>query len=153
MTIYVRVMTMYVRFMMVVGVIALTTNPGVAQVLAQTTPAAAASGGTDTGDLWGPVSIPWRVHANGATLDPGTYSVRITGQTSEQDRWVEFVSGGRVAARELATVIPGVEIGSVAKLRPPPAGAVRVETLTGADYVRIWINAAGIHYLIHLPQW
>mgnify|MGYP006928183736 CR=1 FL=1 len=145
-------MTMYVRFMMVVGAIALTTTPGLAQVLARATPAAGEGVAADTGDLWGPVRIPRRVTTNSATLAPGTYSVRITGETSEQDRWVEFVSGGRVAARELATVIPAVEIRSVAKVRPPPAGEVRVETLSGADYVRVWINDGGVHYLIHLPQ-
>lgn len=51
----------------------------------------------------------------------------------------------------MATVIPLADIGQVAKLTPPAAGAVRVYTLKGADYLRIWINDGGTHYLIYLP--
>jgi hypothetical protein len=34
---------------------------------------------------------------------------------------------------------------------PRTGGAVRVQTLKGGDYLRVWITRAGTNYLIHLP--
>ena len=33
----------------------------------------------------------------------------------------------------------------------PAKGRTRVDTLKGGDYLRVWINRGGNHYLIHLP--
>jgi hypothetical protein len=40
----------------------------------------------------------------------------------------------------------------VVKDAPPRSGgAAKVQTLRGNDYVRVWVNKGGNHYLIHLP--
>ena len=70
---------------------------------------------------------------------------------AELERWVEFRQDGAVLGRELASIVPAAEIGDVAASTPPPAsGTSRVEVLRGNDYVRVWINRDGTHYLIHL---
>jgi hypothetical protein len=35
--------------------------------------------------------------------------------------------------------------------RGAPRNSARVELLKGEDYLRVWINRAGNHYLVHLP--
>jgi hypothetical protein len=108
----------------------------------------------------GSVHIPKPVKADGKALAAGTYQVRLTpqnatpdakGQTASLERWVEFVKGGKVAGREVVTIIPQSEIDKVQKDTPPKAGAAKVETLKGGDYVRLWINKGGNHYLVHFP--
>ena len=42
-------------------------------------------------------------------------------------------------------------IGQVQKDTPPAANGAKVEMLKGGDYVRVWINKGGNHYLLHLP--
>jgi hypothetical protein len=39
----------------------------------------------------------------------------------------------------------------VVKDAPPAPNASKVQVLRGNEYVRVWINKAGNHYLIHLP--
>jgi hypothetical protein len=39
----------------------------------------------------------------------------------------------------------------VVKDAPPRAGASKVQTLRGNDYLRVWVNRGGTHYLIHFP--
>src|SRR5262245_16650637 len=59
------------------------------------------------------VRITTAVLANGASLSPGTYDVRLTqerpapgpGQTREARQWVEFVAKGKVVGREVAEVL------------------------------------------------
>lgn len=69
-------------------------------------------------------------------------------------RWVEFVQGSTVAGREVVSIVPA---GEMKDLQPGPPGAAqtgtgaRVEMLKGDEYLRIWINRAGVNYLIHLP--
>jgi hypothetical protein len=108
----------------------------------------------------GTVRIPKDLKADGKPLPAGTYSVRITpqtaspdarGQTASLERWAEFVKGGKVVGREVVTVIPQAEISKVQKDSPPPRNGAKVETLKGGDYVRVWINRDGNHYLVHLP--
>ena len=114
-------------------------------------PAAGASLGT--------VTLNRRVMADGKPLAPGTYQVRLTaetpkpglGQSPDGERYVEFVRGGKVVAREVATVVPASEIAQIAKGARPPAGGARVELLKGNDYVRVWINRAGANYIINMP--
>jgi hypothetical protein len=103
------------------------------------------------GGVLGPVTIPLSVRANGALLAAGTYAVRITSESSESERWVEFLSGDAVAGRELATVIEPNDITAVAKLRPPRPGEARVDQLRDAEYLRVWMNDADTHFLVHLP--
>ena len=127
---------------------------------AQAKPAAAqASGAQPAGTTsLGSVRIPRAVKANGENLPAGTYTVRITeataspaaaGQTPQYERWAEFVQGGKVVGREVVTVVPAADIKQVAEMAPPPAGGSRTEVLKGGDYLRLWVNRGGNHYLIH----
>ena len=106
----------------------------------------------------GAVRIPRAVKADGQALAAGTYQVRVTetpatpqaaGQTPQYERWAEFMRGGKVVAREVVTIVPASDIKQVAEQTPPPAGGYRAEVLKGDDYLRLWINRGGNHYLIH----
>ncbi len=46
------------------------------------------------------------------------------------------MKGGKVAGREVVTIIPQTEISQVQKDTPPHANSSKVETLKGGDYVR-----------------
>ena len=117
-------------------------------------PSAQAAGAVNLGS----VRIPRAVKGDGQPLPAGTYQVRVTetpasppaaGQTPQLERWAEFVSNGKVVAREVVTVVPASDIKQVAEQTPPPAGGYRTEVLKGNDYLRLWINRGGNHYLIH----
>jgi hypothetical protein len=126
-----------------------------------TQPPQAAEATAPGGDLaLGSVRLPKGVSADGKPLPAGTYQVRLTAQeatpaavgiTEPLERWVEFVQGGSVKAREVVSIVPQSELKMVVKDSPPPAGGSRVQTLKGNDYVRVWFNKGGNHYLIHLP--
>jgi hypothetical protein len=104
------------------------------------------------------VRIPRAVMANGQALPAGTYAVRLSteavtpvvGQSTEESRWVEFLQGSQVRGKELATVLTGAAVGAVVEGTRPASGRAKVELLKGNDYLRVWINAQGTHYLIHL---
>ncbi len=121
--------------------------------------AAPASAQTAANTSLGSVTLTKKVMADGQPLAAGTYQVRLTGehakpavgQSPDAETYVEFVKGGKVVAKEVATVVSSADIASVAKWRKPMANGVRVETLKGNDYVRVWIAKAGTHYLINLP--
>jgi hypothetical protein len=107
----------------------------------------------------GSVTISKKVMADGKPLPMGTYQLRLTndmpkpgvGQSPDAERYVEFLQGGKVVVREVATVVSNADIGTIAKGQKIAPGGTRVETLKGNDFVRIWINRAGTNYLIHLP--
>jgi hypothetical protein len=107
----------------------------------------------------GSVTLNKKVMADGQPLPAGTYTVRLTGehakpavgQSPDAETYVEFVKAGKVVAKEVATVVSSADIATVAKWRKPMTNGVRVETLKGNDYVRVWIAKAGTHYLINLP--
>ena len=73
------------------------------------------------------------------------------GQAPDAEKYVEFVKGGKVVAKEVATVISADDMAKIAKSRRPAANSAKVETLKGNDYTRIWINKSGNNYLINLP--
>jgi hypothetical protein len=75
----------------------------------------------------------------------------VVGQSPEASRYVEFVRGGKVVAREVATVVSDADVKTIAKGPQPARGGVRVDMLKGNDYVRVWINRGGTNYIIHLP--
>jgi len=122
-----------------------------------TAPAPSAPGG----DLaLGSVHLTKAVTADGKPLAAGVYQVRLTAQQAQPDkagtskeleRWVEFVQKGAVKGREVVSIVPENEVKNVVKDAPPPKGGSKVQVLKGNDYVRVWINKAGNHYLIHLP--
>ena len=109
------------------------------------------------------VSIPRPVLADGKPLPAGRYTLRLTGNYAEPptgisnslERWVEFVQGGTVRGRELASIVPaGEEDKTMAGPDMPGRmgrSGSRVEMLKGGEYLRIWIARADHDYLIHLP--
>jgi len=107
----------------------------------------------------GSVTLSKKVMADGQPLAPGTYQVRLTsdapkpgvGQSPDAEKYVEFVKGGKVAGREVATVVNNTDINTIAKGKKPAAGSSKVELLKGNDYVRVWINRGGTHYIINMP--
>jgi len=117
----------------------------------------AASAQAGAGSL-GTVRIPRSVVANGQPLPAGTYSVRLTadavtavvGQTPTESRWVEFLQNDQVRGKELATVLSAAEVKAIGG-GGPAAGRAKAELLRGGDYLRVWLNDKGTHYLVHLP--
>lgn len=111
------------------------------------------------GTSLGSVTLTRKVLADGQPLGPGTYQVRLSadepkpvvGQSPDGARYVEFVRAGKVVGREVATVVSNTDMATIAKWRKPALNSARVETLKGADYLRVWINRGGNNYLIHLP--
>lgn len=105
----------------------------------------------------GSVTLPRAVMANGQNLAAGTYSVRVSteavpaavGLSADASKWLEFVQGDQVRGRELASVLTGDAVQQVAKGAAPASGSARVERLKGNDYLRVWINRSGTHYLLH----
>ena len=109
----------------------------------------------------GSVHIPTGVKADGKDLPAGTYTVRLTADEAKPDakgasetleRWVEFVKGGKVAGREVVSIVPANEAKLVQKDTPPPSGGSKVQMLKGGDYTRVWINKGGTYYLVHLAK-
>jgi len=137
------------------------SDQGAGHTAPKTQPPTEASPSAPEGQLQlGTVHIPKGVKADGKPLAAGTYQVRLTtdtasqdakGQTKSLERWAEFVKGGKVAGRELVTIVPQADISKVQKDTPPRPNSSKVETLKGGDYVRVWINKGGNHYLMHLP--
>jgi hypothetical protein len=124
--------------------------------LAGIAPAAAQVTGTSLGS----VTLKRGVMANGQKLPAGTYAVRLTadeaqpaaGQSAGAEKWVEFLRGGKVVGKEVVSIVSDADIATVAEGPGKPArGGVRVDTLKGGDYVRVWISRGGNHYLIHFP--
>lgn len=107
----------------------------------------------------GTVRIGRSVTADGKALPAGSYTVRVTAQASKPDavgqtealeRWAEFVQRGEVKGREVVSIIPDDEAKMVLKDTPPRAGGSKVQVLRGNEYVRVWFNKGGTHYLINL---
>ncbi len=107
----------------------------------------------------GSVTIGKKVMADGKPLAAGTYQLRLTGdapkpgvgQAPDAEKYVEFLRGGKVVAKEVATVISAEDMAKIAKSRRPAANSAKVEMLKGNDYTRIWINKDKTNYLINLP--
>jgi hypothetical protein len=152
-----------------VGALALSTSlaaqtakpaPQTAKPAAQTQkPDAQTQKPAAAGASLGSVTLKTAVMADGQRIAAGTYQLRLTGdspkpgvgQTPESERYIEFVSGGKVVGREVATVVPQAEIAQVADGPRPAAGGSRVDMLKGNDYVRVWVNRSGMNYILHLP--
>jgi hypothetical protein len=129
-------------------------------------PAPLAQPGTETaatvpaGELaLGSVRLTRKVMADGKPLAAGSYQVRLTGQeaagrapgaTASYERFVEFVQGGQVKGREVASIVASADVDKVVKGRKPATGSSKVELLKGNEYLRVWINRGGNNYLIHL---
>jgi hypothetical protein len=116
---------------------------------------------TDSTMALGTVRLPKGVKADGKDLPAGTYQVRLTAEEAKPDakgssevleRWVEFLQGGKVKGREVVSIVPAPEVKLVQKDTPPPSGGLKVETLKGGDYLRLWINKGGNYYLVHFAK-
>jgi hypothetical protein len=126
-----------------------------------TQPTTAQPPSAPTGEVpLGAVRIPRGVMADGKALPAGTYTVKVTAQeakpeavgtTEPLERWAEFSQGKEVKGREVVSIIPETEIKMVVKDAPPRPGTSKVQTLKGNDYLRVWVNKGGNHFLIHLP--
>lgn len=111
------------------------------------------------GTSLGSVTLGKKVMADGQPLAAGTYQVRLTanqpkpaaGQSPDAERYVEFVRGGKVIGREVATIVSAADVAQIAKGKKPAPGGNLVELLKGNDYLRVWINRGGTNYIIHLP--
>jgi hypothetical protein len=120
---------------------------------------ASAQRGGDRAMALGTVHLTRPVLADGKPLAAGTYQVRLTndepkpavGQNPEGEKYVEFLKGGKVAGREVASVIGPEDIGKVAKGKKPHTNSSSVELLKGGDFLRVWINKGGTNYLINMP--
>src|SRR5687767_4409798 len=108
----------------------------------------------------GSVRIPRGVMADGKPLPAGSYQVKVTAQeakpeavgtTEPLERWAEFLQRGAAKGREVVIIVPQSEIKMVVKDTPPRPGAPRVQLLRGNDYLRVWFNKDGNHYLIYFP--
>ena len=128
--------------------------------LGATTAFAQRSGGSAAaGSALGSVTLGKKVMADGKPLSPGTYQVRLTddepkpavGQAPGSEKYVEFVKGGKVAGREVATVVSAEDIGKIAKGKKPRPNSASIELLKGGDYYRVWINRGGTNYIINMP--
>jgi hypothetical protein len=105
------------------------------------------------------VTLNRSVMVDGKPLPAGTYQIRttsetpkpVTGQSPDAERYVEFVRGGKVVGRELATVVTDPELKQIAESQKPPRNGAKVELLKGEDYLRVWINRNGTNYMLHLP--
>ena len=127
-----------------------------------TQPTTAATPTAPTGEIaLGTFRLPKSVTADGKPLPAGTYTARVTAQEARPDavgttetleRWVELMQGKTVKGREVVTIVPQSEIEMVVKDPPPRAGAApKIQTLKGNDYLRVWFNKGGHHYLIYFP--
>jgi len=115
-----------------------------------------------TGELvLGTVHLTKATTADGKPLPAGVYQVKLTAQEAKPDakgasenieRWVEFVQKGTVKGREVVSIVPQNEVKNVVKDAPPAAnGAPKVQMLKGNDYLGVWFNKGGNHYLIYFP--
>ena len=107
---------------------------------------------------FGSVQLPRKVTADGKELAAGSYTLRLAndavtpvkGASPQGSAWVEFVQGSQVKGKELASVVSSADVKAIAKMAPPAAGAAKVQMLKGDEYLRVWVNKGGTHYLIHL---
>jgi len=104
------------------------------------------------------VQIPPGVLADGKPLPAGTYDLRLSSAKpglaavpGAAQQAVEFVSGGVVAAREVAEIVRDDDLPPVGASTQPAAPGVRVELLKGGEFLRISVKREGVRYLVHLP--
>ena len=105
------------------------------------------------------VRVGTAVTAGGTLLPAGTYELRLTGehpdplagQPQNAQEWIEFVSGGKVVAREAAEILHDDDAaqGGESSRRVQPG--TRVETLKGGEFVRISVQRDNERYLLYLP--
>jgi hypothetical protein len=119
--------------------------------------ALSAGAGADV-DRLAVVHITQAVIAGGKPLPPGKYEIRLAtggpaplaGQSPEAQRWVEFVDGDTVAARDVAEVLRDDDLTAVGASSRPVREGTRVEMLKGSEFLRISVKRGSERFLIHL---
>src|SRR6187549_2573488 len=74
--------------------------------------------GAQAAQSLGSITLAKAVVADGQPLPAGTYTLRLSGDTptkvvgqpAESEKWVEFVQGGKVKGRELASVVSAADV-------------------------------------------
>jgi hypothetical protein len=144
----------------VAGALLVAVPPGAALGQSAGTAGTQMGAGDSAARALGTVRLPRSVKANGEVLRAGRYQVRLTEQVAKPEapgtqpnleRWVEFLQGGEVKGREVASIVPQEDIAKIAESGRVAPGASRVEMLKGDEFLRVWINRGGTHYLIHMP--
>jgi hypothetical protein len=105
------------------------------------------------------VRITDQVLADGKPLPAGTYELRLTtehpappaGQPANAEQVVEFVTGGKVIAREVAEVLRDNDLTPEGASSRPVRPGVRVERLKGDEFLRISVKRGSERFLVHLP--
>jgi hypothetical protein len=124
-----------------------------ASLHAQSNPSATAAASLGT------VHITTTVKANGTPLPPGTYELRLTGESpvppgDEQrplQEWVEFVAHGKVVAREAAEILYDDDLPTAGASSQKGRAGTRVEMLKGGEFLRISATREHARYLVYLP--
>lgn len=113
---------------------------------------------TAAGTSLGTVRIPTAVRAGGTALPAATYELRLTGEhpaagteQRETQEWVEFISSGKVVARELAEILYDDDLPSIGASSQKARTGTRVEMLKDRDFLRISVKRDNERYLIYLP--
>src|SRR5688572_1714423 len=109
-----------------------------------------AGGATTDLNALATVRIRTAVMVNGARLPAGTYDLRLTeerpallsGQPQDSQRWVEFVTSGKVVAREVAEVLRDEDLPEVGASSVAARTGTRVEMLKGGEFLRISVKPA-----------
>src|SRR3954469_8228610 len=110
------------RRLLLAGLLAVTCGVGLAR---------AQSGAQDIGT----VRIPHAVKAEDQVLKPGTYRLRLSGEslpavrgeTPNSEQWVELLQNGQVKGKAVASVVKADQIRDVAKTAAPSRGGARVD--------------------------
>ena len=110
-------------------------------------------------DLLATVHITHAVIAGGKPLPPGKYEIRLAtggpaplaGQSPAAQRWIEFLDGDLVAARDVAEVLGDDDVTPIGASSAPVRDGTRVEMLKGNEFLRISVKRGGERFLIHLP--
>jgi hypothetical protein len=120
----------------------------------------AQSSRTSTGDdnVLTTVRIPTAVKAGGTLLPAASYQLRLTGEhpapggeQREVQEWVEFISNGKVVARELAEILYDDDRPAVGASAQKARTGTRVEMLKDREFLRVSIKRDNERYLIYLP--
>jgi hypothetical protein len=105
------------------------------------------------------VHIATTVRVGGTTLAPGTYELRLTGESPVAraggqrplQEWVEFVAHGKIVAREAAEILYDDDLPAGGASSQKARAGTRVERLKDGDFLRISVKRERDRYLIYLP--
>ena len=112
-----------------------------------------------TGEIALGSAVPRAVTADGKAAAGRELHRRVTaevakpeavGQTEELQRWVGVPAEGRGQGTRSRQHRPGRGSQGGREGRSPGGGGSKVQMLRGNEYLRVWFNRGGNHYLINL---